>query len=95
MAKRMSLLPLSRVYFLMLRNIVLEKSKPELSQMGNRGRAICLFTATICSLRALEQDFAGQIKCIYIDPPYNTGNAFEHYDDGVEHSIWLNLMYYR
>ena len=49
----------------------------------------------LLALRALEQDFAGQIKCIYIDPPYNTGNAFEHYDDGVEHSIWLNLMYYR
>ncbi len=43
-------------------------------------------------LKALEQDYAGRIKCIYIDPPYNTGNAFEHYDDGVEHSIWLSLM---
>ena len=46
----------------------------------------------LLALKALEQDFAGRIKCIYIDPPYNTGNAFEHYDDGVEHSIWLNLM---
>ena len=46
----------------------------------------------LLALKALEQDFAGQIKCIYIDPPYNTGNAFEHYDDGVEHSIWLSLM---
>ncbi len=46
----------------------------------------------LLALKALEQDFAGKIKCIYIDPPYNTGNAFEHYDDGVEHSIWLNLM---
>ena len=43
-------------------------------------------------LKALEQDFAGKIKCIYIDPPYNTGSAFEHYDDNLEHSIWLSLM---
>lgn len=46
----------------------------------------------LLALKALEQDFAGQIKCIYIDPPYNTGSAFEHYDDSVEHSIWLSLM---
>jgi adenine-specific DNA-methyltransferase len=49
----------------------------------------------LLALKALEQDFAGKIKCIYIDPPYNTGNAFEHYDDNLEHSIWLNLMYRR
>jgi adenine-specific DNA-methyltransferase len=46
----------------------------------------------LLALKALEQDFAGKIKCIYIDPPYNTGNAFEHFDDGLEHSIWLGLM---
>lgn len=46
----------------------------------------------LLALKALEQDFAGRIKCIYIDPPYNTGSAFEYYDDGIEHSIWLNLM---
>ena len=46
----------------------------------------------LLALKALEQNFAGRIKCIYIDPPYNTGNAFEHYDDGLEHSMWLNLM---
>ena len=49
----------------------------------------------LIALKALEQDYVGQVKCIYIDPPYNTGSAFEHYDDGVEHSIWLNLMYQR
>lgn len=49
----------------------------------------------LLALKALEQDYAGQVKCIYIDPPYNTGNAFEHYDDNLEHSIWLNLMYCR
>lgn len=36
--------------------------------------------------------YAGKVKCVYIDPPYNTGSAFEHYDDNVEHSIWLSLM---
>lgn len=49
----------------------------------------------LLALRALEQDFAGQIKCIYIDPPYNTGAMFENYDDNLEHSIWINLMYQR
>lgn len=49
----------------------------------------------LLALKALEQQYAGKVKCIYIDPPYNTGNAFTQYDDGVEHSIWLNLMYQR
>lgn len=46
----------------------------------------------LLALKSLEQNFAGKIKCVYIDPPYNTGAAFEHYDDNLEHSIWLNLM---
>lgn len=46
----------------------------------------------LIALQALQQDFYGSIKCIYIDPPYNTGSAFEHYDDNLEHSIWLGLM---
>ena len=46
----------------------------------------------LLALKALEQEFTGKVKCIFIDPPYNTGSAFEHYDDGVEHSIWLGLM---
>lgn len=46
----------------------------------------------LLALKALEQQFAGKVKCIYIDPPYNTGTAFMHYDDGLEHSIWLGLM---
>lgn len=49
----------------------------------------------LLALKALEQQFAGKVKCIYIDPPYNTGSAFEHYDDNLEHSTWLNLMYSR
>lgn len=46
----------------------------------------------LLALKALEKDYTGQVKCIYIDPPFNTGQAFEHYDDNLEHSIWLNLM---
>ncbi len=46
----------------------------------------------LLALKALEAKYAGQVKCIYIDPPYNTGYAFEHYDDNLEHSQWLNLM---
>lgn len=46
----------------------------------------------LLALKALEQKFAGKVKCIYIDPPYNTGNAFEQYDDFLEHSQWLNLI---
>ncbi len=46
----------------------------------------------LLALKALEQEYAGRIKCIYIDPPYNTGNAFDQYDDNVEHSIWLSLI---
>ena len=51
-----------------------------------------IFGDNLLALKALEQEFSGKIKCIYIDPPYNTGSAFEHFDDGVEHSLWLSLM---
>jgi adenine-specific DNA-methyltransferase len=51
-----------------------------------------VFGDNLLALKALEQEFAGKVKCIYIDPPYNTGSAFEHYDDGLEHSVWLSLM---
>ena len=46
----------------------------------------------LLALKALERNYAGKVKCIYIDPPYNTGSAFEHYDDNLEHSTWLTLM---
>ena len=49
----------------------------------------------LLALKALEQEYAGKVKCIYIDPPYNTGEAFDEYDDNLEHSIWLHLMYNR
>ena len=47
------------------------------------------------ALKALLPFYAGQVKCIYIDPPYNTRSAFEHYDDNLEHTQWLALMWPR
>ena len=46
-----------------------------------------IFGDNLLALKALESEFAGKIKCVFIDPPYNTGSAFTHYDDGVERSI--------
>ena len=46
----------------------------------------------LLALKALEAELSGQIKCVFIDPPYNTGNAFDQYDDGLEHSLWLSLI---
>jgi len=54
-----------------------------------------IFGDNLLALKALEQEFTGKVKCVYIDPPFNTGAAFEHYDDGLEHSIWLGLMHER
>jgi adenine-specific DNA-methyltransferase len=51
-----------------------------------------IFGDNLLALKALEQEFNGNVKCIYIDPPFNTGQAFEYYDDGLEHSLWLSLM---
>ena len=75
---------------------------PNPSQEGNKESPLSggdsgvgnmlIYGDNLLALKALEQDFAGDIKCACIDPPYNTGNAFEHYDDGLEHSIWLSLM---
>ncbi|WP_419470405.1 site-specific DNA-methyltransferase [Candidatus Kuenenia sp.] len=65
---------------------------PEKSYGDKNCENMLIYGDNLLALKALEQDFAGEIKCIYIDPPYNTGNAFEHYDDGLEHSIWLSLM---
>ncbi|MBU3588514.1 site-specific DNA-methyltransferase [Polynucleobacter sp. 80A-SIGWE] len=51
-----------------------------------------IFGDNLLALKALEQEYAGKVKCVFIDPPYNTGSAFEHYDDGIEHSLWLSLI---
>lgn len=65
---------------------------PEYSYGDNNTENILIQGDNLLALKAIENDYAGKVKCIYIDPPYNTGSAFEHYDDGVEHSIWLSLM---
>ncbi len=65
---------------------------PEYSYGDPTTENILIHGDNLLALKALEQDFAGKVKCIYIDPPYNTGNAFEHYDDGIEHSLWLSLI---
>lgn len=51
-----------------------------------------IFGDNLLALKALEQEFTGGIRCVYVDPPYNTGSAFDHFEDGLEHSIWLSLM---
>jgi adenine-specific DNA-methyltransferase len=51
-----------------------------------------IFGDNLLALKSLEQDYAGKVKCIFIDPPYNTGSAFKHYDDGLEHLLWLSLI---
>ena len=51
-----------------------------------------IFGDNLLALKALEAEFTGKVKCVFIDPPYNTGSAFEHYNDGLEHSIWLSMM---
>lgn len=53
---------------------------------------LLIFGDNLLALKALEQEFTGRMKCIFIDPPYNTGSAFAHYEDGLEHSIWLTMM---
>lgn len=51
-----------------------------------------IFGDNLLALKALEQEFTGKVTCVFIDPPYNTGAAFTHYEDGLEHSVWLSLM---
>lgn len=65
---------------------------PELSYGDPNTGNMLIHGDNLIALKALEQDYAGKIKCIYIDPPYNTGTAFKQYDDSVEHSIWLSLI---
>ena len=51
-----------------------------------------IYGDNLLALKALEQEYTGRVKCVYIDPPFNTQQAFEHYDDGIEHSLWLSLI---
>jgi len=70
---------------------ILEERK-DLSYGDSDTENMIIHGDNLLALKALLPEFEGKVKCIYIDPPYNTGNAFEHYDDSVEHSIWLSLM---
>ena len=56
---------------------------------------LLIYGDNLDALKALLPFYAGQVKCIYIDPPYNTRSAFEHYDDNLEHSKWLAMMWPR
>jgi adenine-specific DNA-methyltransferase len=51
-----------------------------------------IFGDNLLALKALEEEFLGKVKCVYIDPPFNTKQALDHYEDGLEHSIWLTLI---
>ena len=70
------------------------KANKELSY-GENNENMIIKGDNLEALKALLPYYKGQVKCIYIDPPYNTGNAFEHYDDNLEHSKWLTLIYPR
>lgn len=70
--------------------ILLEK--PELSYGDTGSGNMLIHGDNLIALRALEQDFAGKVRCVYIDPPYNINIANPHYEDGLEHSEWLCLM---
>ena len=74
------------------RILVEDKTK---SYGDSKTENILIHGDNLLALKALEKEYAGKIKCVYIDPPYNTGSAFEHYDDNVKHSTWLSLMYCR
>jgi adenine-specific DNA-methyltransferase len=65
---------------------------PEYSYGDPKSENMLINGDNLLALKALEQDYTNKVKCIYIDPPYNTGSAFDHYDDNLEHSQWLNLI---
>lgn len=69
-----------------------ETDSDNLDDLYEQGDNLLIKGDNLLALKALERHFAGKIKCIYIDPPFNTDNAYEHYDDGLEHTIWLSIM---
>ncbi len=68
---------------------------PELSYGDTDNENLLIQGDNLEALKALIPFYAGKVKCIFIDPPYNTKNAFEHYDDNLEHTKWLSLIYPR
>ena len=77
------------------KDVVMKILREDRELSHGEGDNILVHGDNLEALKALLPFFAGRVKCIYIDPPYNTGSAFEHYDDNLEHSTWLNLMYPR
>jgi adenine-specific DNA-methyltransferase len=71
---------------------ILIEDRPRSYPPGTDAANRLVFGDNLLALKALEQEFAGRVRCCFIDPPYNTGSAYAHYDDGLEHSIWLGLM---
>src|SRR5690606_41629221 len=68
---------------------------PDLSYGDMASENLLIQGDNLEALQALRPFYAGQVRCIFIDPPYNTRSAFEHYDDNLEHSKWLSLIYPR
>lgn len=68
---------------------------PELSAGDSNTENMLIQGDNLEALKALLPFYAGKVKCIYIDPPYNTKSAFEHYDDNLEHTQWLSMIYPR
>jgi adenine-specific DNA-methyltransferase len=68
---------------------------PSKSYGDPKAENMLIYGDNLLALKALEQDFTGKIKCIFIDPPFNTGQAFDNYDDNLEHSLWLEMMHFR
>ena len=78
-----------------VKDVVMKILRDDKSLSYGSGDNVLVHGDNLEALKALLPFYAGQVKCIYIDPPYNTGSAFEHYDDNLEHSTWLNMMYPR
>lgn len=72
--------------------VLIENKKLSNTEHDEATENLLIHGDNLLALKALEKKYAGKVKCIYIDPPFNTGAAFEHYDDNLEHSIWLDLM---
>lgn len=78
-----------------VKEVVMKILREDKSLPCGSGDNVLVHGDNLEALKALLPFYAGEVKCIYIDPPYNTGSAFEHYDDNLEHSTWLNMMYPR
>ncbi len=72
--------------------VLLEDALHSIPSVDSGSSGTVIHGDNLLALKAIEQTHAGKVRCIYIDPPYNTGSAFAHYDDGIEHSLWLSLL---